>query len=343
MKTRDFFFDLPESLIAQKPSHRRSDSRMMMVDRSTGTISHSKTAHLPQNLQSPLVLVRNNSKVRKARVFAQKDSHGGSLEFLFLSRIDTYRWEVMVSRSKKQRRGDTYSFPGSVTGEITDEHTSEGASLKVITTSIALEESYFLTHGHVPLPPYIKREDEGFDERRYQTMYASVVGSVAAPTAGLHMTKGVEQELLDQGIEIVDVTLHVGLGTFLPIRTEHIEEHEMHRESYTISSDAAERINRAKSSGIPVYALGTTSMRTLEASWMDGKVREGTDATNLYITPGYTFNVVDGLFTNFHTPGSTLLVLVSSFAGTDLMRRAYQEAISEGYRFFSYGDAMLIR
>ena len=343
MKTRDFYFDLPESLIAQAPSHRRSDSRMMVINRNISTIVHSKTSHLPEFLDTPLVLVRNNSKVRKARVYGRKESTGRSLEFLFLSRIDLHSWEVIITRSKKQRIGDTYAFPGSVTGEIIHEHVSDGASVKILYTSVPIEETYFLDHGHVPLPPYIKREDEGFDERRYQTIYASTVGSVAAPTAGLHMTKTVEQQLLDKGIEIVDVTLHVGLGTFLPIRTNHIEEHVMHRESYSISAEAAEKINRAKASGIPVYALGTTSMRTLEGAWNHGMIREGTDSTNLYITPGYQFHVADGLFTNFHTPGSTLLVLVSSFAGTQLIREAYNLAVDQQYRFFSYGDAMLIR
>ncbi len=341
MKTRDFYFDLPEELIAQHPADRRSDSRMLVVNRKENAIIHDYTRNLGTYLKSPTVLVRNNSKVRKARVYGVTEGNR-ELEFLFISRIDEYHWEVMVSRSKKQHVGDAYSLPGNVRAVITDQKLSEGSNLKIIRTSTPVDESYFPVYGHMPLPPYIKREDEAEDMDRYQTIYASQVGSVAAPTAGLHMTREMEEDLASRGISIIDVTLHVGLGTFLPIRTEEIEHHSMHRETYTIGEHEAEVLYDAKNRNIPVLAMGTTSMRTLESAWEEGRLHSGTRSTQLYITPGYKFQTVDALFTNFHTPGSTLLVLVSAFGGKELMFRAYQEAVAHRYRFFSYGDAMLI-
>ncbi len=339
MKTRDFYFDLPEHQIAQHPSERRSDSRMMVLNRTGGTITHSYTRDLHRFLEPPMILVRNNTLVRKARVYAEKPT-GSRVEFLFINQQDEHHWEVMVSKSAKQRVGDTYAFPGTMSGVIT---APGGASnLRILRTSFQIDESYFILHGHIPLPPYIKRDDEEVDAQRYQTVYAKNIGSLAAPTAGLHMTNEMEQMLLNKGINIVDITLHVGLGTFLPIRTENIQDHCMHSESYTIGDQEASLINSAKAQGIPVLALGTTSLRTLEASWNDGGVQPGSSSTNLYITPGYQFKAADALFTNFHTPESTLLVLVCAFGGTETMLSAYRTAVSRGYRFFSYGDAMLI-
>jgi S-adenosylmethionine:tRNA ribosyltransferase-isomerase len=205
-----------------------------------------------------------------------------------------------------------------------------------------LEEGYFDAHGKVPLPPYIHRKAESLDEERYQTIYARESGSVAAPTAGLHFTEALLKALDEKGIERVFVTLHVGLGTFEPIRTENIENHRMHREEYEVSQKAAERINRARKEGKRIVAVGTTSVRVLESAYQEGEVKAGSGSTELYIMPGYMFRVVDHLFTNFHTPGSTLLVLVTAFAGAPLIRKAYQHAVQQRYRFFSYGDAMLI-
>lgn len=339
MKTRDFYFDLPESQIAQYPSQRRSDSRLMVIHRESGRIEHSFTDRLDEYLEPPMVLVRNNTRVRKARIYGEKHT-GSSIEFLFITQTDDNHWEVMVSKSSRQRIGDRYRFPGGVEGTITD--AGDARNLRILQTSRSIDESYFLSHGHMPLPPYIRREDQQEDLDRYQTVYASRIGSVAAPTAGLHMTEDLEARLRNKGITIADITLHVGIGTFVPIRSEEIEDHRMHHETYTIGEAEAEIIGQAKKNSVPVLVMGTTSMRCIESAWENGTVRAGTYSTDLYITPGYEFKAADAMFTNFHTPGSSLMVLVCSFGGRQRMLDAYKLAVDQGYRFFSYGDAMLI-
>ncbi len=341
MKTRDFSFDLPPEQIAQYPSQKRSGSRMMVLCRETGEIIHDSTRNLSNYLNAPMIMVRNNSRVRKARVYGRKRD-GRVIEFLFISPTGDDTWEVMAGRAKSQRPGDRYELPGGIGAEIVSQRICDGSVLKTIRTDIPVGEEYFLEHGHVPLPPYMKRDDEQMDEQRYQTIYAKETGSVAAPTAGLHMTAEIEQELLERGIGIEEITLHVGVGTFIPIRTDEIESHTMHREIYTVPEGTAGKLNRAKDQNIPILAVGTTSMRTLESACAEGFFKAGTDSTGLYITPGYQFRAVDHLFTNFHTPESTLLVLTAAFAGREFILRAYREAQAQGYRFFSYGDGMLI-
>lgn len=342
MKTRDFFFDLPEELIAQFPSDRREDSRLLCLSRHTGDVSHRQMTDLPSLLPENAVLVVNDSRVRKARVYARTDS-GGEREFLFLrpEDVDGRTWTTMAKRPSRLKVASTLIFPGGVSGTVVG-HTDQFVSLRF---PQRLSEDFFDQHGHVPLPPYIRREDEALDADRYQTVYASPPGSVAAPTAGLHLTTALLAEIASHGIPVVHVTLHVGLGTFLPVRSQEIGDHVMHSEEYEVSEQAAETVNAALGDERPIIAVGTTSVRTLEAAYAPGtgRVVAGRASTDLFITPGYRFNVISGMLTNFHTPESTLLMLVSAFAGRPQVLNAYREAIELRYRFFSYGDGMLIQ
>jgi S-adenosylmethionine:tRNA ribosyltransferase-isomerase len=285
--------------------------------------------------------VFNNSKVRKARLFGRSESGGGEVEFLLLERrgADSRTWLAMARRAKRRRNGSGYTFPGGLRGEITGE---EG-ELRLLRFEKPVDDVWLDIYGHIPLPPYIKREDTPADSERYQTIYADPYGSAAAPTAGLHFTRELLGRLGEKGIESAFITLHVGLGTFLPVRTENIEDHVMHRECFFIDDETADRIEAARAQGRKITAVGTTSVRTLETAWEGGRLRRGEGETSIFIYPGYTFKAVDALFTNFHTPGSTLLMLVSAFAGCGLILDAYAEAVRERYRFFSYGDAMLIK
>lgn len=339
MKTKDFYFDLPEQLIAQYPADRRGTSRLLVLDRKSRSCTHSEIDHIRSFMPEDVMIVVNNSKVRKARVYAQTE-YAGTVEFLFLEQTGPVLWKIISTKSKRQKVGRTYTLPNGAHAEILEDH----GSTKILKTSQILDESFFDEHGHMPLPPYIKREDEFADGDRYQTVYAHEVGSVAAPTAGLHFTESIMDDLRAHDVKIVPVTLHVGLGTFLPIRSEDITEHTMHTEEYEISEEAAAEINRHREQGKPILAVGTTSVRTLESAYdkdLDAVV-PGRRSTDIYITPGYRFNVVDALLTNFHTPESTLLILVSAFADRELIFSAYEQAIEKEYRFFSYGDAMLI-
>lgn len=338
MKTRTFSFDLPEELIAQTPAEKRGTSRLMLVDRTGGEISHHTVEDLPKLLPPDTLMVLNDSRVRKARIYGET-AHGGKVQFLLLSRNDDGSWRCMVSKSKKQKPGREYTFPGGVSALIV----SEEEEFRNTVFTPPIDDDYLDRWGHMPLPPYIKRDDTDLDSDRYQTIYAKQTGSVAAPTAGLHFTGKILKELENRGIGTAGVTLHVGIGTFLPIRTEEVEEHRMHREEYFIPGETAERVTRAKKSGRPICAVGTTSVRTLESAWTGSELPAGEGATELYIYPGYSFRVADMMFTNFHTPRSSLLVMVSAFAGKELIEKAYATAVREGYRFFSYGDAMLIR
>jgi S-adenosylmethionine:tRNA ribosyltransferase-isomerase len=355
MKTADFFFDLPESLIAQYPPAERGKSRLMVLDRKTGRREHRMAADLPSILEKGTLLVFNNSKVRKARLQAVSKTTGARAEFLLLNRIQNgggRLWRVMVQRAKRRRPGSRYVFADGSGGEIT----AADGDCRILRFDNPVDDTWLDLHGHIPLPPYIKREDLPADSERYQTVYASAPGSAAAPTAGLHFTNEMLHSLAKAGLETAFITLHVGPGTFLPVRAENIEDHVMHEETYDIGEETASRIEKAKAEGRRILAVGTTSVRTLESAWdkdapSGGRLRRGEGATSIFIYPGYQFKIVDELFTNFHTPGSTLLMLAAAFceangcglSGRDLILESYGEAAGEGYRFFSYGDAMLIR
>ena len=342
MDIKEFSFNLPSHLIAQYPSDKRGESRLLILNRSSQKLIDSNIKDIASFLPENGVLVINDSKVRKARVYGTSET-GAKVEFLFLNPLTDNSWLVMVSKSKRQKVGKTYNFnhpTKTIIGTIIDE-TPDG---KVVSFNEDIDETFFDTVGHVPLPPYIKREDKFLDASRYQTIYAQTSGSVAAPTAGLHFTENVMNAIREKGISLAPVTLHVGPGTFLPVRSTNLEEHIMHREYYEISENTAQIVNQAKRDGRPIIAVGTTSVRTLESAWDEdrGILRSGKNSTKLFITPSYTFKVVNHLITNFHTPESTLLVLVSTFANKELIDKAYTHAIEEEYHFFSYGDAMLI-
>ncbi|MDR2364183.1 MAG: tRNA preQ1(34) S-adenosylmethionine ribosyltransferase-isomerase QueA [Spirochaetaceae bacterium] len=339
MKSRDFFFDLPPALIAQYPPAERGRSRLLVLDRGTGKRGHHVVGELPELLAPRSLLVFNNSRVRKARLRGRAEKTGARVEFLLLTKRDALTWKTLVQRASRRRSGSRYVFDGGVTAEITGE---EG-EFRLLRFDRIIDDDWLDRYGHIPLPPYIKREDTPGDNDRYQTVYAGPPGSAAAPTAGLHFTRELLGRLEAAGMETVFITLHVGLGTFLPVRTENIEDHPMHEEVFTVSGEAAERIERAKAEKRKVVAVGTTSVRTLESAWKGGRLKRGEGTTSIFIYPGYSFKVVDTLFTNFHTPGSTLLMLVCAFAGREHVMETYARAVAEGYRFFSYGDAMLIR
>jgi S-adenosylmethionine:tRNA ribosyltransferase-isomerase len=354
VKTRDFSFDLPEELIAQHPAGRREGSRLLCLDRESGAVTHREMTNLPDQLPDNALLVLNDSRVRKARVFGTVKS-GAGREFLFVrpagppdevpddppSNPDERTWMVLTRNPSRLKTGSVVSLPGGREAEVAG-HRSEFVYLRF---GGPLLETYFETHGHVPLPPYIRREDQRIDAERYQTVYAANPGSVAAPTAGLHLTEGLLSEIAARGVGIARVTLHVGLGTFLPVRAENVREHRMHREEYEVGEGTATRVNEARAAGRPILAVGTTSVRTLESAYdpATDALRPGAASTDLFITPGYRFNLVTGMLTNFHTPESTLLMLVCAFAGTRRVLGAYREAVELRYRFFSYGDGMLIQ
>jgi S-adenosylmethionine:tRNA ribosyltransferase-isomerase len=337
VKTRAFSFRLPVELIAQQPPARRGASRLLVLNRAGGALRHAHIAELPSLLPAGTVVVLNDSRVRKARLFGSSPQTGGAIEVLLLERLQGGRWRALAAKARA-RLGRPYLFPEGAQGTIV-ETAGDSCTMEF---KPAVEEDYLERHGHVPLPPYIHRKDTPADSSRYQTVYARYTGSAAAPTAGLHLSEELLEELRRAGLEVVPVTLHVGLGTFLPIRSENIEGHLMHSESYRVPPETAQSVNRALAEGRKVLAVGTTAVRTLESAWTEGEVRAGEGQTSLYITPGYRFRAVSHLLTNFHTPRSTLLVLVSAFAGRQAILRAYREAVRERYRFFSYGDAMLI-
>lgn len=344
MTIKEYSFNLPEELIAQSPSDKRGSDRLMVVNRATGAVVDSEMSDFVRYLEKDSILVVNNSKVRKARLYATSET-GGTVEFLFLEENIDGSWQAMVTKAKRQHVGKRYTFgagPLLFHAEIISEN-EDGT--RTVRFQEEITEQFFQKLGHVPLPPYIKRDDDFQDESRYQTVYAVNEGSVAAPTAGLHFTDKILASIEEKGCTIVPITLHVGPGTFLPVRTENLEDHHMHYERFEISAESAKLINDAKQDGRPIVATGTTSVRTLESAYDEetGKIQPGLNRTNLFIKPGYKWKIVDQLLTNFHTPESTLLVLVSTFAGKTLIDRAYRHAIDERYSFFSYGDAMFIR
>lgn len=340
MKLKDFWYDLPEELIAQSPAEKRDMSRLLVLDRKTGTIEHRHFRDLPGYLSAGDCLVINNTRVMPARLLGEKEKTGGKIEFVLLKRIEANVWEVILKPGKIAKPGSRFVFGnGQLKAEILE--IVEGGNRIVRFYYDGVFEEVLDKVGIIPLPPYIHATLE--DKERYQTIYSKINGSAAAPTAGLHFTEEVFGELRKKGIEIAELTLHVGLGTFRPVKTENILEHHMHKEYYHISPEACAMINRAKERGNRVVAVGTTSVRVLETSSSDdGKVFPGEGETDIFIYPGYKFKVIDALVTNFHLPESTLIMLVSAFADRETILNTYQEAIRERYRFFSFGDAMLI-
>jgi S-adenosylmethionine:tRNA ribosyltransferase-isomerase len=310
---------------------------MMVVDSVSGSRQHLQVAQLPQFVKPGTLVVFNDTRVRKARVFGQTEN-GGKVEAVFLRPLPEGRWECLVSRAKKLSLGQRLLFPSGV--EATLE--SPLGNVRVLSFDPPVTEDWLEAHGHLPLPPYIQRPDSDEDAERYQTIYAKEAASAAAPTAGLHFTSELLTDLTAVGAELAFITLEVGLGTFLPVRAEMVSEHKMHTERFHLSEITAQALNQAKAQGRPILAVGTTSLRTLEASWTPEGWSAGSGETDIFITPGYHFRAVDQLFTNFHTPESTLLMLVCAFAGRDFLLESYREAVTLHYRFFSYGDAMLI-
>ena len=340
MKTRDFYFDLPEELIAQTPIERRDASRLLALSREDGRVSHHRFYDLPQFLRKGDCLIINDSRVLPARLLGQRIPGGGACEVLLLVDRGENTWECLVRPGKKMRRGARVTFgDGALTAEVTDELPGGNRLVRFSYEGIFLEALDRL--GKMPLPPYIHEELQ--DRERYQTVYSRVNGSAAAPTAGLHFTPELLEKIRAMGVGIGHVTLHVGLGTFRPVKEEDIEGHDMHSEYCEIPAETAELVNRTKANGGRVFCVGTTSCRTIESfASEDGTLRESAGWTNIFIYPGYRFKVLDGLITNFHLPESTLIMLVSALAGRENVLAAYEEAVRERYRFFSFGDAMVI-
>lgn len=342
MKTSDFNYELPTELIAQTPIQKRDASRLMTLNRTSGIIEHHIFHELPKFLQTGDCLILNNSRVLPARLLGERLPGGGACEVLLLTDRGDSLWECLVRPGRKMRPGTELSFGGGILTAHVEQSLPDGGRLVSFhydNNQIFLELLEKL--GKMPLPPYIKEELQ--DNERYQTVYSKVLGSAAAPTAGLHFTPDLLQKISDKGIQIGYVTLHVGLGTFRPVKEDTVEQHEMHSEFCTIPQETAEIINRTKATGGRVICVGTTSCRTLE-SWanQDGTICAHSGWTNIYIYPGYQFKIMDGLITNFHLPESTLIMLVSAFAGREHVLAAYRQAVQERYRFFSFGDAMMI-
>lgn len=340
LKTSDFYFELPKELIAQDPISDRSASRLLLLDKDTGRISHDIFKNIGSYLKKGDCLVLNNTKVIPARLLGVKEDTGAHAEIFLLKRREDDIWEALVKPGRKLRPGARVVFgDGLLKCEIVDV-VDEGNRLVKFSYEGIFEEILDRL-GEMPLPPYITHKLK--DKDRYQTVYAKYDGSAAAPTAGLHFTKELLKELEDKGIDIAYVTLHVGLGTFRPVKVDNILEHHMHSEMYMISEEAAQKINRARDNGNRIICVGTTSCRTIEsAADENGRLSAGSGETDIFIYPGYRFKVLDCLITNFHLPESTLVMLVSALAGRENVLNAYREAIKEKYRFFSFGDAMFI-
>ena len=340
MKKQDFYYELPEELIAQDPLADRSSSRLLVLDKQSGAVSHHVFREILDYLQEGDCLVINDTKVIPARLIGSKVGTEAKVEVLLLKRKENNIWETLVKPGKKARPGAKISFgDGLLVGEVL-EVVEEGNRL-VLFSYEGIFEEILDRLGQMPLPPYITHQLQ--ERERYNTVYAVHEGSAAAPTAGLHFTPELLQEIEKKGVDIARVTLHVGLGTFRPVKAEEITDHHMHSEFYQIQEEAAEKINRAKSGNGRVICVGTTSCRTVEsAADENGRIQAGSGWTEIFIYPGYRFKVLDGLITNFHLPESTLIMLVSALAGREQVMKAYEEAVEERYRFFSFGDAMYI-
>lgn len=341
MKKQDFYYELPEELIAQDPLADRSSSRLLVLDRQSGAVSHHTFREIADYLNEGDCLVINDTKVIPARLIGSKEETGAKIEVLLLKRKENNIWETLVKPGKKAKAGARINFgEGLLTGEVVG--IAEEGNRLIRFSYEGIFEEILDRLGQMPLPPYITHQLE--DKNRYQTVYAKHTGSAAAPTAGLHFTPELLKELEKKGVEIARVTLHVGLGTFRPVKVDEITDHHMHSEFYRIDEEAAEKINRAKAAGKRVVCVGTTSCRTIESAADEtGRLEEKSGWTEIFIYPGYRFKVLDGLITNFHLPESTLIMLVSALAGRENVLGAYEEAVEERYRFFSFGDAMLIK
>jgi len=342
MLVSDFDYDLPPELIAQKPLPLRDESRMMVIFRREKKFLHSRFKQLAQYLDKGDVLVLNNAKVIPAKILGKKDDK--EIEFLLVKEMDKHTWEVLCRPAKKIKVGDVITFTPEVKAKVIE---AEAGGKRVLQFSAKDVKTHLRKIGFAPLPPYIKRQKRdgklrAYDLERYQTVYAKKESAIAAPTAGLHFTHPILKQIQKKGIEICEVCLKVGLATFQPVRAMRLQDHRMLEETFSISSSAALKINKAKSESRPVTAVGTTVVRALESAFYQGKIQAGTDSTSLFIYPGYKFQVADRLLTNFHLPKSTLLMMVAAFAGFDLIMEAYREAIRQRYRFYSYGDCMLI-
>ena len=340
MNVKDFYFDLPQEQIAQDPLEDRSSSRLLVLDRETGEREHKIFKDIVDYLKPGDCLVLNNTKVIPARLYGEKEGTQAKIEILLLKRKENDVWETLVKPGKKAKPGTKISFgDGLLKGEVIDV-VEEGNRLIKFTYDGIFEEILDQL-GQMPLPPYITHQLK--DKNRYQTVYAKYDGSAAAPTAGLHFTPQLLEQIKEMGVDIAEVTLHVGLGTFRPVKVENVLDHHMHSEFYMVSQEAADKINRAKENGHRVICVGTTSCRTIEsAADENGRLKESSGWTEIFIYPGYEFKVLDCLITNFHLPESTLLMLVSALAGREHVLEAYEEAVKMGYRFFSFGDAMFI-
>lgn len=339
MRLKDFSYELPQELIAQSPLEDRSSSRLMVMDRKTGEVSHHHFYEIVDFLHPGDCLVLNNTKVIPARLYGEKKETKAAVEILLLERKENDIWETLVRPGKKIKPGAILSFgDGRLIGEVLS--TTEDGNRFIRFSYQGIFEEILDQLGQMPLPPYIHEKLK--DKTRYQTVYAKEEGSAAAPTAGLHFTPELLEKIKNKGIEIAEVTLHVGLGTFRPVKTENILEHHMHTERYYVSEAAAMTINRVKENGGRVISVGTTSCRTLESAAENGRLTAKSGDTDIFIYPGYQFQIMDALITNFHLPESTLLMLVSAFSNREKILRAYQTAVKEQYRFFSFGDAMLI-
>lgn len=339
--TKDFDFDLPEELIAQTPLKDRTSSRLLVVNKTTHTIEDKHFSDLLEELEEGDTLVVNNTRVLPARLYGTKEETGAHIEVLLLTNTEGDKWETLVKPAKRMKVGSVVSFgDGRLKATVVEELEQGGRIIEFSYEGVFLEVLESL--GEMPLPPYIKERLE--DKERYQTVYAKENGSAAAPTAGLHFTEELMQQIRDKGVNIVPVTLHVGLGTFRPVSVDSLEDHKMHSEYYNVSKETADMIEATKKAGKRVIAVGTTSIRTLEtvARDNDGHVVTASGWTDIFISPGYEFRVVDAFVTNFHLPKSTLVMLVSAYLGREFTLEAYQHAIEERYRFFSFGDAMFV-
>lgn len=340
MKTSDFYYDLPKELIAQTPVEPRDSSRLLLLNRTSGEIEHKHFYDIIDSLNEGDLLVANDSRVLPARIFGIKDETGARVEFLLLKQVSGNRWETLCKPGKKAREGAKFSFGNGLLRSEVIEVKDDGNRI----VDFDCDENFFSTLdkiGQMPLPPYITEELK--NKERYQTVYSNELGSAAAPTAGLHFTNELMDKLRAKGVKIAYVTLHVGLGTFRPVKVDDVTNHKMHSEHYEIPKETADLINETKKNGGRVIAVGTTSCRTLESvATFLGEIKPCEGFTDIFIYPGYEFKVLDGLITNFHLPESTLIMLVSAFTGFDNTMNAYNIAVEEKYRFFSFGDAMFI-
>ena len=347
MQTNDFNFELPEEFIAQRPAERRSDSRLLVLHRRTGGVDHRRFRDLPDYLEAGDLLVLNNTKVFPARVYGRKAATGGKVEFLFMEEIEPGLWDVLMRSPRRPRIGQVVLLDNeNLRATLVEDGDLGRARVRVEPPEALLP--FLQRSGSPPLPPYIRRaetlpEQAHADRERYQTVYAEISGAVAAPTAGLHFDEEVFAALDRRGVEVAHLTLHVGIGTFRPVSVESVQNHVMDAERYEVSEETASQLRACRERGGRVVAVGSTSVRTLEALALeDGTIRSGSGRTDLFIYPPYEFRVVDAMVTNFHLPRSTLVMMVSALAGRERILAAYEEAKREGYRFFSYGDAMLI-